>query len=158
MQAGVSWEGVVWKTEDVHRFEFEWLELRFNARLFLQLLAAVAPVLAIVIMLVTAPSAYAHGTSCSATAYTPRNLSGGDIQAIADYRCGASGYSHYSLMRIYKAINNYPDSLVAGSSLRTTSASWRDGAAGSAKGCGVYYTDARIRYHDYDTSGNYYRC
>ncbi len=150
--AGTSWEGTKWKVNDVLRASSGWC---FDLRLFLMLLTITLPVVVMSVMAIVAQPADAHvGNSCRVRALTPGGFppSGG-----ANMLCTHGGDSHYFYTRLWKDINNRPDTYVVGKATRTTQA-YRELRTSGYSGAGYYYFDAGVRYHDYDQSARrYYR-
>lgn len=152
---GTSWEGTQWVSRGDLRTQFRW---GLDARLGSMLLAMVASALVAMTALLFAAPAYAHGTACYTEAWKPYPVSGG-IAAKSVGSCQVSGYWHNFRTQIYKNINNWPDALVGKREGASADARVTVYASGVARGCGVYYSTGRVRYHDSDRSNrNYYRC
>lgn len=159
MYVGTSWEGVVWKVDDERRTA---LGRMLEARMLLQLAAAAAPVLAILMMVIFVAPAEAHpgagqNNRCYGEAYKPYNYRG--VAANGRARCPFGGQSHKLTVQIYKHRNNWPDLWIASNHRWSTSKSWTVNARGDAAGCGAYRSYAKVYGHGvWDGSPNYYRC
>ena len=162
--SGTSWEGTRWATDSVSPTSA--LERRVSLMSMVALLVVGAAMgLATLTAIFYAPQADASTKSgaevepraqCNVTAYKPFASGSSQIGGRGYMYCPNSPYRTYGT-KVWKNINNRPDTFVASSQVRSN----KDRnvyAYGPARGCGAYYTNSYIKYRDFDRSNQYYRC
>jgi len=151
---GTSWEGTEWVSCGGLLARFRW---GVDARVGSMLLALAAPTLAVLTALFLSAPAFASAT-CSTEAWKPFP-SGDTIWAKSVAHCSAAGKWHRFGTRVFKNVNNWPDTLVGGTEVSSKRAHKTTWAHGEPRGCGQYYSTGWVKYHVWDRSNrNYWRC
>lgn len=151
---GTSWEGKEWVSRGSSLGQFSW---GVDARVGSMLLALAAPALAVLTALLLSAPVFASAT-CSVEAWKPFP-DGNRIWAKSVAHCSAAGSWHRFGTRVFKHVNNWPDTLIGSTEVSSKLAHKTTWTSGAPRGCGRYYSTGWVKYHVWDESNrNYWRC
>ena len=152
VHAGTSWEGVVWKVKENSPTARK-IRLNKRAALVLSVLMIFAT-MPLTVLLSPSPAQAHWGNGCIAVGL---GVGGSPPSGGGRMYCDYSGDNHYFYARIWKDIAYDYDYYVIGQAKRSFKA-YAATYLSRYAGAGYYYSDAGVRYHDYDQSGRtYYR-